>query len=359
MAERQSSDTQPLDEVMLAMDVVDTLRHSQRLVERELDTEHREQVLLQKLRDIYASQGIAVPDHILAEGVAALREERFTYKPLQPSLAVTLARLYVNRVKWARPMLIGVTVLLVALAAYQFGSQGLRRYRLEQQKAVASAAQAQWEDFVKSGPDAQARVIGEAIYQRAQTALQRGDSRAAQTQLALLTDLQQLQAALAAVVAEAKVTEATTQAQHDYAEGLTALSDGDGERTQAAATRLATLRPQLEQEYTLRIVSRPGEPSGVWRIPEQNPQARNYYLIVEAVGLDGQAHPLSVTSEEDGTTSPVSKWGIRVSEQVFARVRADKQDDGIIQNRQVGVKRRGFLHPEYTIPTSGGMITSW
>lgn len=359
MAERQSSDTQPLDEVMLAMDVVDTLRHSQRLVERELDTEHREQVLMQKLRDIYTSQGIAVPDHILAEGVAALREERFTYKPPQPSLAVTLARLYVSRGKWAKPLLIGITVSVVALVAYQFGSQGLRRYRLGQQQAVATAAQAQWEDFVKSEPDAQARVIGETIYRRVQTALQRGDARVAQTQLAQLADLQKLQAELAAVVAEAKVPEATTQAKHDYAEGLAALGADDVERAHAAATRLATLRTQLAQEYTLRIVSRPGEPSGVWREPEQNPQARNYYLIVEAVSPDGQVLPLSVTSEEDGTTSPVSTWGVRVSEQVFAGIRADKQDDGIIQNSQVGVKRRGFLHPEYLIPTSGGMITSW
>src|SRR5262245_36028019 len=213
MAENQPSDKQPLDEVMLAMDVVDTLRHSQRLVEQELDTEHREQVLRQRLKDIYASQGIDVPDHILAEGVAALQEERFTYKPPPASLAVKLAHLYVNRGTWARPFLIGVAVLAIALVAYQVGSQGLRRYRMEQQQAVATAAQTNWDDFVKSEPDAQTRAIGETIYQRVQAALQRGDMPAAQMQLARLAELRQLQAGLAAIITTANVTDATTQAK--------------------------------------------------------------------------------------------------------------------------------------------------
>jgi hypothetical protein len=63
---------QPLDEVMLAMDVVDTLRRRERLVQRELDVGGREEDLKGRLRKIYAAQGIDVPDRILEEGVAAL-----------------------------------------------------------------------------------------------------------------------------------------------------------------------------------------------------------------------------------------------------------------------------------------------
>nr|MDJ0956301.1 DUF6384 family protein [Arenicellales bacterium] len=55
----------PLDDVMLAMDVVDTLRHQQLLVERELNTEDRDKKMMDRLREIYASQGIEVPDHVL------------------------------------------------------------------------------------------------------------------------------------------------------------------------------------------------------------------------------------------------------------------------------------------------------
>ena len=68
---------------MLAMDVVDTLRHNQDLVARELNGEARETQLIDKLRELYHQQGIEVSDAILREGVAALGESRFVYTPPQ------------------------------------------------------------------------------------------------------------------------------------------------------------------------------------------------------------------------------------------------------------------------------------
>jgi hypothetical protein len=91
-----------LDEVMLAMDVVDTLRRRERLVKRELDAEGREEDLKERLRKIYHAQGIEVPDHILEEGVAALKEDRFVYKPPLEGLGIKLARLYVARGRWGK-----------------------------------------------------------------------------------------------------------------------------------------------------------------------------------------------------------------------------------------------------------------
>src|SRR5262249_40349092 len=75
----------PLDELMLGMDVVDTLRHRELMLEREVESGDREQKLLVRLRDIYSAQGIAVTDDVLAQGVAALREERFVYTAPTPS----------------------------------------------------------------------------------------------------------------------------------------------------------------------------------------------------------------------------------------------------------------------------------
>ena len=54
----------PLDDVMLAMDVVDTLRRRERMVARELDEHGRAEDLKQRLRRIYAQQGLDVPDHV-------------------------------------------------------------------------------------------------------------------------------------------------------------------------------------------------------------------------------------------------------------------------------------------------------
>ena len=47
---------QKLDDVMIAMDVVDTLRHREDLVARELNEEGREGDLLVRLRQIYRDQ---------------------------------------------------------------------------------------------------------------------------------------------------------------------------------------------------------------------------------------------------------------------------------------------------------------
>ena len=111
MAEAQ----RPLDEVMLAMDVVDTLRHRELLVARELAAEDRDRELIQRLQEIYAAQGIEVPERVLELGVQARRENRFVYEPPKPSLSLTLARLYIARgrgAKWA-----GLTVLAFAVLA--------------------------------------------------------------------------------------------------------------------------------------------------------------------------------------------------------------------------------------------------
>src|SRR5215217_4815964 len=108
----------PLDEVMLAMDVVDTLRHRQDLATRELAGVTREQQLIDKLRDIYQQQGIEVPDTILKEGVAALAESRFVYDPPKPGAGTTLARLYVGRKQWGKPVLAGVVVVVLAAVGW-------------------------------------------------------------------------------------------------------------------------------------------------------------------------------------------------------------------------------------------------
>ncbi len=291
---------QPLDEVMLAMDVVDTLRRRQRLVERELDAEGREQDLRQRLRKIYAAQGIEVPDHVLDEGVAALKEDRFVYKPPSQSLGTRLARVYVSRGRWGKWVLGALAVLLGVWLLYYTLSVAPRA-------ALPEKLQAAYESVLDATPN----------------------------------------------------KEAERRAQELYTTGSTAFSSGHEDRARAALESLRQLRTTLEQAYTLQIVSRPGERSGVWRIPEANPDTRNYYVIVEAVAPDGTTLQVPVVNEETGRTERVSKWGLRVEEDVFNRIAKDKQDDGIIQQREFGVKHAGELHPDYRIPTTGAAITQW
>jgi hypothetical protein len=290
----------PLDEVMLAMDVVDTLRRRQRLVERELDAEGREEDLKERLRKIYAAQGIEVSDHVIEQGVAALKEERFVYRPPPDGLATKLARLYVNRGKWGKWVLGGLAVLiLIGVGSY----------------------------FAFVAPNA---------------ALP-----------------QEITARHAQVVELARSGDARETAERYLNAGKAALRDGDSRAAKDALRSLTDLRTSLEQEYTLRIVNRPDERSGVWRIPDINTGARNFYIIVEAVDPSGKVLTVSVKNEETGKTVLVDRWGLRVDQNTFAAVARDKQDDGIIEKNRFGYKRRGYLVPQYEMPTTGGAITEW
>jgi hypothetical protein len=294
----------PLDELMLAMDVVDTLRHKELVLARELQAEDRDERLLEQLREIYSSQGIVVTDEVLEQGVKALREERFVYPQAAPSFSRTLAHAYVTRGRWGKWAGSGVAALAVAALAFQL--------------------------FVR-GP-----------------ALREAEEAPAE-----------LAAAYAAVDAATDDPAALDAARAQLATGEAAIAQRDFEAARAATAELETLNFQVNLEYDLRVVSRPGEQSGVWREPQVNRSARNYYLIVEAIGRDGRALRLPVTSEEDGRTRAVSAWGLRVDEATYQRVAADKGDDGIIQDAVVGVKRRGALAREYAVPTTGAAITEW
>jgi hypothetical protein len=302
----------PLDDVMLAMDVVDTLRHRQDLVTRELDAEAREKQLLDRLRDIYHSQGIEVPDSVLREGVAALNESRFVYTPPKPGLMTTLARLYVGRKRWGPAALALALVLII----------GLGGYFLAYRPFVAAQQEAARTELAETLP-AQMDALYETIF------------------------------------TETKVQQAALEAQEHRNRGKAAAAEGNREGALAAIAELRGIRDRLRQEYTLRIVNRPGADTGFWRFPESNTDAANYYIVVEALDSEGSALSLPILNEETGNTEAVSIWGVRVPEAVYRSVEADKSDDGIIQRNVVGLKQFGFLDVNYAVPVLGGAVTRW
>jgi hypothetical protein len=292
--------THPLDEVMLAMDVVDTLRRRERLVKTELDDLGREEDLKERLRKIYAAQGIDVPDQVIEQGVAALKEGRFTYTPPPPSLAIRLARIYVARGDWGKWVgaILGVMILAAVIHYVSF---------------VAPDAEL---------PKDLARVHSEAI-------------------------------------ALAGNNEAREALYGYLGAGQSALRNNDIEGARLALRELEAVRTILGQEYSLRIVNRPGERSGVWRIPDVNTGARNYYILVEAVDPTGRVLRVPILNEETRETETVAVWGLRVDEETFSAVARDKQDDGIIERDRFGYKARGELVPRYDTRTTGGAITQW
>jgi hypothetical protein len=301
------SDKAPLDEVMMAMDVVDTLRHQKLLVDRELHSGEREQKLIERLRKLYASQGIEVPDSILAEGVKALEEDRFTYKPPSKGLQTSLARMYIERGKWSKRLGAAMLGLSLMWGGWYAAFQAPENRHLERLETLPA----------------------------------------------------ELTAERDAINSIARVDDAKESADSHYQTAMAALSTGDTDTALNTYKTLQSLHQLVASSFSIRIVSRPGERSGVWREPNDNRRARNYYLIVEAIDSSGNAVTIPVMNEEDGKLYSVNKWGLRVDHSVFQRVAADKQDDGIIQKREAGVKKSGYIEPKYSISTTGAKITSW
>lgn len=294
----------PLEDLMAAMDVVDTLRHDQGIAERELDGEGRRERLLQRLRDMYEAQGIDVPDHVLLEGIDALEQERFQYVPVPKSWQTKLARLWVSRLRWGKPLGY-LAVLASAFYGYYF--------------------------FADVMP---ARAL-------------RADLPA------------EIQQQYRQISASAKNTEVVLQAEQAVLRAERAMQNDDFDQAKSILNDLGLVHDQLNQEYSIRVISRPNENSGVFRNPPGNDSARNYYLIVEAIDPRNQVLELPIVNQENNKTKITKTWGLRVSEETFYKVASDKRDDGIIQNNIVGHKRVGFLQADFTIATTGATITEW
>ncbi len=302
---------QSFDDIMLAMDIVDTLRHRELVLEKELGGADRKGALVRRLKEIYHAQGIEVPDRILEDGVKALEDQRFTYDPPKDSFAVRLAKVYIARDRWLKPLAFVTGAVLFVAAAYEFGFDNPR------------------------------------------------EARAERTRVELAVDLPtELAAARDAALALAADDVARARLETSYRDGAAAAKAGEAGAARAALGELEFLTGILAEDLTIRVVSRPGDYSGVFRIPDDAPDARNYYLIVEAVDAKGRAHALEISSEEDQKTAHAEKWGMRVSEETFNAVAADKADDQIIEHAEIGAKPKGALTPVYEID-AGGAILEW
>ena len=412
-----------LDDLMLAMDVVDTLRHQQSLVEHALSAEQRDAALTERIRDIYRQQGITVSDEVIAAGVKALREERFAYREPPGGVKTWLANAYVQRAKAYKP--IGALVAAIGIwwgATFAFST-------IPEQRELANAMEAfnnevatlqndqvslttRLQQIAEAANNPQSvesafRDINESI--RSETTLAVDDANSikrtmdkllpptyqdtddfsaeqtsASTQLkAYQGSVEQLRQKVTTGEHNIRLmrafasmpmarTEMARAAKSIAAEpavdamanasaenAIAALKSRDIEGADRAQQRLAELVEEVGASYKILIVSEPGEKTGVWRYPESNPSARNHYIVVEAVDDTGRRLQRPVVSEEDGKTYRVQRWAMRVDERTYNAVGADKADDGIVQDKVFGEKARGYINPTYQMNTTGASIVNW
>lgn len=406
-----------LDEVMLAMDVVDTLRHEQEVIVRELNSDARDAAFVARVKQIYANQGIDVSDEIVRQGVEALKQDRFTHVPPKRTIAVRLAEIYIDRWKWFKrttfaSLGLGTLWLIATLPGQIADSVAHGRYE-DQVAAVLSESTGRQSEI-----DSQQRRLDELdptelpITEapvgdlKAGAAKQLAKARDITTALSVLTPIEadpfardpeaaaRVLASEQARLAElpplldsvrADLGKAADLQHHErqliksrtilrgvtLAESAAAVITNLDSSAQAAlragdvtlaGTTIASLSQkalQADLAYELRIVNRQGVQSGIRRRAEGQAEGRSHYLVVEAIDVNGNTLELPITNEETQKIESVSRFAIRVPESVYDRVRADEQDNGLIDDVIVGRKERGAFDPEYTVDTAGGTITRW
>jgi hypothetical protein len=244
------------------MDVADTLRHIQDSASQDLvnhgEGQHQSlDSFLAALRELYRQQGITVPEHVLQQGVAALANSQYAYHPPKDLFQTRLARLYVARRYWGRPVLAAVLTLALGFGGYFLG---YKPYLAMQTEAARL-------DLAQGLP---ARL--DALYQ--------------------------------SIYNDTKVQKAALDAQALVREGKQLAQAGDRNGALKVLNRLTALQTRLRQQYTLRIVNRPNLDSGFWMPPKISTAPTNHYLVVEAVDGNGKVLSLPVTDDETGKPKP-------------------------------------------------------
>lgn len=300
------SNLQSLHDVMLAMDVVDTLRHADQMVDEALDSDARAAALIARLRNIYSAQGVQVSDATLAEGVAQLEQSRYSHRPGGAPWQRWLAGRYIRRHRWLR-----YVMLMPVLFGTLYVVEGVQRL-LPGDVAVHSTRLS-------------------------------ADLRSAYTEAASMAD--------GSAMGHGNRIDAL------YHLGTVALEQGDKAAARQAIVALEGFSDALMSSYTLRIVDEPGTPSTIVR-RDSLADVERHYLLVEPLNSRGRAVAVTLAGA-DGRQLRVKRYGIAVPEQISVAVRADKLDNGRIDARTVGYKAPGNLELDYDMPVLQETIAAW
>ncbi len=300
-----------LDELTRVMDVARTLRKERSIAEQELNREETIKLLREKLREAADLAGDPVTDGQIDAAIENYFDNLHEFESPEPGLETTLASAYVRR-----KLIAGWLLALAAAAVVTWGI---------------------W--------------FGGLIPGKRQTELQSHQMYAQVEETASAIKALTTNSELAAGIQAARVEAAAYRDRGEFS-ALEQLRD-----------KLLQQESVLKQEYRLMVVS--DSQSGVDTYGPEG-QLSGYYLIVEAVDGNGLAVPVRIRNAETGDFEVVSKWAEQVPPQVFERVKQDKQEDGIVDAREFGVKRKGESDVEITMADTDGtplergrQITEW
>ncbi|MBL8753086.1 MAG: hypothetical protein JNK15_07270 [Planctomycetes bacterium] len=342
-----------MHDMLRIMDVASALRRERETAESQLDAATAKQRLRERLLATAAAAGESVTSAEVDAAIDHYFAKQHRYEDPPPSWRRFRAHLWVRRVMLAAAVfLVGVLLVVVVVAgnAATGGPQPRPTPRVEPQPVVTPVPAKV--DPVPNPPVPVTRVEPQPVappvpkvdpWPEAWAKWER--SLAAAQKLATAPDGK---AAVQQVVPGAEAAQASQ----------------DVDRLRRSQKLLDEVVARLDEEYVVTIVTRPGEKSAFERT--YNGKVTGFYAVVEAVAPDGQALPRDVVHTEAKTRNRVTRWAEEIPEDVFERLVADKQKDGVLDEVVFARKVRGTSGPVVEMRDSRGRtlergrtLTSW
>ncbi|MBL8738988.1 MAG: hypothetical protein JNL12_21355 [Planctomycetes bacterium] len=146
--------------------------------------------------------------------------------------------------------------------------------------------------------------------------------------------------------------------------GAMLFRSGNLERLRASRSELREVATRLFEEYTVTIIDRRDEVTGFERLAGD--RMAGLYLVVEALDGNGVALARPIVDLERKERVVVKRWAEEVTEEVWQRIAADKQKDGVLDETVFARKRRGFMSEDVVIEdgrgrplAQGRRVTKW
>ncbi len=330
------------------MDVASALRRERETAESQLDAGAAKERLRERLLATAAAAGESVTPEEVDAAIEQYFAQQHRYQDPPPSWRRFRAHLWVFRH--------GLTILFVLVALLTWGLAAL----VGAFGGDASPSPTPTPRVVEA-PRPQPQLPGGTITNPPTPQPPKLDFDPAQQLAAAWAAFQQGQGAAERLAADAAARERVQAVARSGAAAHAAANLGE---LRDATNALAGLTARLEETYTVRIVSRPGEDSGVER--RAGGRTSGLYVIVEAIDADGRAVSRRIRDAESGRLRDVTKWGEQVTEAVWNRVVADKQADGIVDEAEFARKVRGAYDEGVVLDGGDGkplrrgrQITTW
>ncbi len=374
-----------LPETLLAMGIADSIRHDARMREFELTDVDRRNAAIERLRKAYEAQGDVIPDHVLEDAITQMNEARFLHKAMATGPRRLFWTAFVRRGRYGRTMAASVAAIAVAYGAWMFGyDQFVTKPRLEAERRLAVQIEEiiprnlvstveYAEGFAKRlGDDAamariasQRKAVEASLAAREAVEAERGIQviRAVGLELKHREDGVRLVAEVDTLTAEPISKVSDREARDALADLASQMRDaamrGDLKAYQDASDRFKSFSGYILTPYKMQIVDRPGISAGV-ELTDNDTGVPAWYVIVEAVSPSGVVKPLEIKDRNRKPTRTVSVWGIRVTQDTFLKLKADKNSDGILDDNIAGEKPAGTLQVNWRLnAVNGQTINYW